>query len=75
MAPFWTFLRSDFQCRYEWIDSDMAPSEIRLLSSATNSIAGKEISKSSFTIVLNPMGIHKLTVEAKNLQVEAICTE
>ncbi len=75
LAPFWIFLRSDFQMSYDWIDSDMAPSEIRLVSSARNSIAGKALSSFSFTLMLNPQGIHKLTVESKHLQLEAICTE
>ncbi len=75
VAPFRIFLRSDYQMRYEWIDSDMAPSEIRLVSSARNSFAGKEIRSFNFTLVINQKGIHKLTVESLNLQVEAICTE
>ena len=75
LAPFWIFLRSDFQMSYDWIDSDMAPSEIRLVSSARNSIAGKALSSFNFTLLLNQQGIHKLTVESKHLQLEAICTE
>ena len=75
VAPFWKFLRSEYKCTYDWIDSDMAPSEIRLVSSARNSLAGKEINRFSFTLLLNQKGIHKMTVKAKNLQVEAICTE
>ena len=75
LAPFWIFLRSDFQMSYDWIDSDMAPSEIRLVSSARNSVAGKALSSFSFTLLLNQQGIHKFTVASKNLQLEAICTE
>ncbi|MCD4711622.1 MAG: urea transporter, partial [Bacteroidales bacterium] len=75
MAPFWKFLRSDFKCTYEWIDSDMAPTEIRLVSSAKNSMAGKTVRAFEFTMVVNEKGICKLTVNSKNLKLEATCSE
>ena len=75
MAPFWKYLRSDFKCTYEWIDSDLAPTEIRLASSAKNSMAGKTIRTFQFTLVVNEKGIHQLTVNSKNLKLEATCTD
>ncbi len=75
MAPFWKYLRSDFKCTYEWIDNDMAPTEIRLASSAKNSMAGKTIRTFQFTLVVNEKGIHQLTVNSKNLKLEATCTD
>jgi hypothetical protein len=75
LAPFRIFLRSDFQCRYDWIDSDMSPSQIRLVSSARNSIGGKELRKFNFTLLINDKGIHQLTVASKNFQLEATCTD
>ncbi len=75
LAPFWKFLKSDFQCRYDWIDSDMAPSEIRLVSSARNSIGSKELRNYNFTLLIKEKGIYKLSVKSKNLKLEAICTD
>ena len=75
VAPFRIFLRSEYRCTYQWIDSDMAPSEIRLASSAKNSIAGKTLKTFDFTLLINEKGIHKLTVDSKNLKMEATCTE
>ena len=75
VAPFWKFLRSEFQCKYDWIDNDMSPSEIRLVSSATNSLAGKALRRFDFSITVNDKGIHKLTVETEHLQLEATCIE
>ncbi|MFO7669194.1 MAG: urea transporter [Bacteroidales bacterium] len=75
IAPFRIFLHSDFQCRYDWIDSDMAPSEIRLVSSARNSFAGKALRSFSFTLLIHQKGIHKLTVVSKNLHLEAVCSD
>ena len=75
IAPFWQFLRSEFQCTYDWIDNDMSPSEIRLVSSATNTLAGKTLKKFDFSITVNEKGLQKITVQTQNLQLEAICTE
>ena len=75
VAPFRIFLRSEYRCTYQWIDSDMAPSEIRLASSAKNSIAGKTLKTFDFTLLINEKGIHKLTVDSKDLKMEATCTE
>jgi len=74
-APFWKFLESEFRCKYDWIDNDMAPSEIRLTSMAKNTIAGKTLRTFDFTILVNESGIHKLTVKSKGLQLEATCTD
>ncbi|MFH0757026.1 MAG: urea transporter [Bacteroidota bacterium] len=74
-APFWKFLRSEFQCRYQWIDNEMSPTEIRLVSSAKNIIAGRTINTIDFTLVVGEKGIRKLTVESKKVQLEAVCTD
>lgn len=75
MAPFWKFLRSEYRCTYDWIDSDMAPSEIRLISTARNSMAGRTLQAFDFTMLVNEKGIHKLTVAARGLQLEATCAD
>ena len=74
VAPFWKFLHSEFKCTYDWIDSDMAPTEIRLVSSARNSMAGRTLRASNFTLLLNENGIQKITVESGNIQLDATCT-
>ncbi len=74
-APFWKFLRSDYRCRYDWIDNEMSPSEIRLVSSATNRLGGKVLKKIDFTLLLNQQGIAGITVNAPNLQLKATCEE
>ena len=51
----------------------MAPTEIRIASSAKNSMAGKTVKTFEFTMVVNEKGIHKLTVDSKNLKLEATC--
>jgi urea transporter len=75
VAPFWKFLRSEYQCNYHWIDNDMAPSEIKLVSSARNSLAGRTLQKSDFTLLIDNYGIRKLVVDSPNLQLEALCKE
>jgi urea transporter len=75
LAPFWKFLRSQYHCTYDWIDSDMSPTEIRLVSSATNRIGRRVVKRLDFTLLLDEKGIRKLTVDSKHLQLEALCEE
>jgi len=75
VAPFWKFLRSEYRCRYDWIDNELSPNEIRLVSSATNRIGERVINHFDFTLLLDEKGIRKLTVDASHLQLEALCEE
>jgi len=75
VAPFWKFLRSDYSCKYDWIDSDMAPSEIKLISSAVNKIGGRTLQEFDFSLLINEKGIHQLKVDSGNLHLEATCTD
>ncbi len=74
VAPFWKFLRSEYECRYDWIDNEVSPSEIRLVSRAGNSVLGRMIRQYDFTIDLNEKGIRKFTAETRGLKLEATCT-
>jgi urea transporter len=74
-APFSKFLRSAYACTYDWIDSEMAPSEIRLTSSAVNKIGGKTLQQFEFSLLINAKGIHQLKVNSGNLKLEATCTD
>lgn len=73
LAPFWKFLRSEYSCSYRWIDNDMAPSEIMLVSSARNSIAGRTVKELEFEIVINENGLLRIAVDSKHTKMEAIC--
>lgn len=75
LAPFWKFLKSEYTCKYDWIDNDMAPSEIRLVSTARNSVAGRTVRKFDFTILINEKGLHKLVAESVDYKLEATCTD
>jgi hypothetical protein len=75
VAPFWKFLRSEYQCHYRWIDNDMAPSEIKLVSSARNILAGRTLQSSGFTLHIDEKGIRHLVVDSPDLQLEALCKE
>jgi urea transporter len=74
-APFWKFLRSEYSCRYDWIDNDMAPSEIRLISSARNLLAGKVLARFDFTLLINEQGIQRITASSRGLELEASCAD
>ena len=75
VAPFWKFLRSEYECKYTWIDNDMAPTEIKLVSSATNKLAGKTLQKFEFSLHIKEKGIHQLVLDSGDLHFEATCTD
>jgi urea transporter len=75
LAPFWKFLRSEYRISYEWIDNDMAPTEIRLVSAARNSLAGKTLKTFEFKLIIRESGLYKLTVRSNKLNLEAVCTD
>ena len=75
LAPFWKFLHSEFRIHYEWIDNDMAPTEIRLVSAARNSLAGKTLKTFEFTLIIRESGLYKLTVHSNKLNLEAVCSD
>ena len=75
VAPFWTFLGSEFECRYEWIDNEMSPSEIRLRSAARNLISGKLFRRLDFCITINEKGIHTFEMDSGKTHMEATCAD
>ena len=75
VAPFWKFLRSDYSCRYDWIDNDMSPNEIKLVSKASNLLGNRILKQYDFILLIDQQGIRKFTATSKHLQLEAICTE
>jgi len=75
VAPFWKFLRSTFESRYEWIDNEMSPSEIRLRSSARNYLSGRLLRQYDFTMTIKEKGIRTFLVDSGKLHLEATCTD
>jgi murein DD-endopeptidase MepM/ murein hydrolase activator NlpD len=75
LAPFWKFLRSEYRISYEWIDNDMSPTEIRLVSNARNSLAGRTLKTFEFSLIIRESGLHKLTVHSNKLNLEAVCCD
>jgi len=75
VAPFWKFLRSNYSCRYDWIDNDMSPNEIKLVSKASNLLGSRILKQYDFTLLIDQQGIRKFTATSRHLQLEAICTE
>ena len=75
VAPFWKFLRSEYEFHYDWIDSDMSPSEIRLVSSARNIFSGRVIKQFDFIIHINEKGLSRFEVKSADLQIDATCTD
>lgn len=75
VAPFWKFLRSEYEFHYDWIDSDMSPSEIKLVSSARNIFSGRIIKQFDFIIHINEKGLSRFEVKSADLKIDATCTD
>jgi urea transporter/murein DD-endopeptidase MepM/ murein hydrolase activator NlpD len=75
VAPFWKFLRSTYECRYEWIDNEMSPSEIRLRSAARNYISGKLLRGIDFSMTISEKGIRTFVADSGKLHLEATCED
>lgn len=73
-APFWKFLRSEYNCRYDWIDNAMSPGEIRLVSSASNMLGKRILKKYEFALLIDPQGIRNFTARSTHVKLEATCT-
>ncbi|MGM0474379.1 MAG: hypothetical protein ACQERV_09550, partial [Bacteroidota bacterium] len=75
VAPFWKFLRSSYECRYDWIDNEMSPSEIRIRSAARNYLSGRLLKEFDFSMMIEEKGIRSFVVDSGKLHLEATCTD
>ncbi len=75
LAPFWKFLGSEYELKYSSIDSEIAPGEIILESSACNVLMGSELKRLDFIIAVNEKGIKQLDVNGHRFNIIAKCTE
>jgi hypothetical protein len=74
LAPFRMFLLSTYRVKYDYIDNEMSPSKITLMSSATNSVFGKTIRNYSFSIEINEQGIHQFEVNTGKKSFVTTCS-
>ena len=63
VAPFFKFIRSEYKIFYDSIDNEVLASRIRLVSSASNFLAGKEISTVRYGMEIDNTGISVLSIE------------
>jgi len=73
VAPFWKFLQSEYAITYDFIDNEISPSKIVLISEARNKIFGQCIAESFSTIELDNNGLKQFSVKGKGLSINAIC--
>ncbi len=76
VAPFFKFLRSEFSIKYEYIDNEVMPTKITLVSSAVNWLAKYELSRSVFNLTIDEEGIQSFSVNKNgNNIIAATCSE
>ena len=75
LAPFWKFQVSAYELRYDWIDNEMSPRQIRLTSAARNFSFGRLLRTIEFTLQIGEPGITEFEVKSKKLNIKAVCCE
>jgi hypothetical protein len=73
LAPFWKFQVSRFELKYDWIDNEMSPRQIRLKSAARSLFFGKLLRSIDFTLLIGEPGITEFEVKSENLNIKAVC--
>jgi hypothetical protein len=74
IAPFFVFLKSDFNLKYNDIDEVINPSFLTLNSFAEKSFFGKKTGQKKFLIEINKDGIETIKIFLKNKTIKAACT-
>lgn len=76
VAPFYKFLRSEFVMKYEYIDNEVMPTKVILVSSAVSYLLFHELSRARFTLTLDEDGIKSLNVDKNGITIiAATCSE
>ncbi len=75
IAPFWKFLKSEFELKYVSIDNEMSPTEIILESSACNVLLGSELKRLSFILTVNETGVKRFDVNGNKFNLIAKCID
>jgi len=74
-APFWKFQVSAYELKYDWIDNEMSPEQIRLRSTARNIFFRKLLQTIEFTLLIGEEGISEFEIKSKNMNIKALCCE
>jgi len=76
VAPFFKFLRSEFSVKYDYIDNEVMPTKIILVSSAVSYFATYELSRAIFTLTIDEDGIKSFNVDKNGKTIiAATCSE
>jgi urea transporter/murein DD-endopeptidase MepM/ murein hydrolase activator NlpD len=73
IAPFFVFLKSNYELKYDMIDEVINPSYLTLNSSAEKLFLGKITGKKSFSIEINKEGIETIKIFLKKKTIKATC--
>lgn len=71
-APFYLFLKSGYNIKYEFIDNSLSPGLIKLNSSASSFIFGKFSDKLDFSMEIDRKGIRRLEASGVKLKIDAV---
>ena len=71
-APFFFFLKSEYQVEYLYIDNSLSPEKIKLNSKASSFVLGRLSGSVNFELEIDKQGIRKLLVRKDNSEIDAI---
>ena len=71
-APFFFFLKSEYQVEYFYIDNSLSPEKIKLNSKASSFVLGRLSGSVNFELEIDKQGIRKLLVRKDNSEIDAI---
>jgi murein DD-endopeptidase MepM/ murein hydrolase activator NlpD len=66
IAPFYMFMKAEYEITYVSVDNDLSPSLINLQSSAKTFLINQNIATIDFQITINENGISKINITDKN---------
>ncbi|MCA1756638.1 MAG: urea transporter [Bacteroidales bacterium] len=75
VAPFFLFVRSEYQLFYKSTDSEISPTRIVLESVHTNRVAGFVTRETRSEIVITESGISRISIKGKGINIMAECRE
>ncbi|HUX95356.1 MAG TPA: urea transporter [Bacteroidales bacterium] len=71
-APFFKFLKSEYNVKYDYVDNEVVASKIRLLSRATNYFLGKVIEEFSFALEIDENGISCIDISKGGVNITSL---
>lgn len=75
LAPFFQYLKSNYQMKFVSIDDDFSPQKIHFQTDITNRFGSRELEKNTFDIHVKEAGIHQISINISGKQAIGACVK